>query len=171
MKNSKSKFLIRKNIILLTVLLLVLVLCTYTNIKFKNSDKAMILGEAQFVNNTLTDEEDYFTQTRMEIELARDTEISHLKSLLESENIDTATKDEARRRYFEITQSIEQEKICEGLIKNKINYDLMVNVNPPQVNVTIKAGSMNDLEIARIKEIIISQTNLTSESIKISLID
>lgn len=167
----KCKFVLRKNILLILLLLVVLILCTYTNIKFKEPNNALILGEAQFVSNVLDEKEDYFTQTRMEVELGRDQKITHLKSLLESDKIDQNTKDDAKEEFFNITQSMEMEKICEGLIKNKINYELMVIINYPQVNVTIKAHEISDLDIIKIKEIIISQTNITAESIKISLID
>ncbi|MBO5453770.1 MAG: SpoIIIAH-like family protein [Clostridia bacterium] len=166
---SKNSF--NKNVILLVFLLIVMVICGYMNIKHKNKDTTKILGEAEYVSNIIEYDKDIFYEDRMEIEKARDTELSYLKTLLESNTLDEESKNDVRNSYIELSKSIELEKICEKLIGNKINSDVMVIINPPQASVTIDAEVLNEIDLIRIKEVILSQTSLTPESVKISLID
>ena len=77
---SKNSF--NKNVILLVFLLIVMVICGYMNIKHKNKDTTKILGEAEYVSNIIEYDKDIFYEDRMEIEKARDTELSYLKTLL-----------------------------------------------------------------------------------------
>ena len=171
MEVGKLKFKINKNKILVITMIFMLLLCCWWNVWYKNNNNAKILGEAEFVTNEITVSEDFFTESRMEIERARDIEISHLKLLLEDENIDEQTRSSVSDAYLEIVKSIEQERICEQQIKNKIQYDVLVTVNPPQATVTVHALELLPEEVARIKEIVLTQTGLSSECIKISVTD
>lgn len=170
MNVKKKKFKISKNIILSVVLIFLFGVCWYINRVFVGEDVAKILGQAEYVNNEFFLEEDVFSESRMKVTEARHEKIAQLKEIIGDENSDEETKKLSREELMTVTKNIEDESICEEQIKLKLNLtDVFVNVNVDYATVNIKSGELTEMELAQIKEIIISKTGVDISAIKISL--
>ena len=156
-----------KNKIMTMVLIVLFVVCCVMNAKLVGTDKAKILGEAEYVNSSSTYEEDAFFENRIEIEKGRDSEISHLKSVIESDLADKDAKEEAQKAFLQLVSNIEKEKICQEQIKLKTKFDNLVILNNGQATVNVKTEKLLPVDAAKIQEIVISHTDIALNCIKI----
>ena len=163
------KFKISKNKIMTLVLIVLFVVCCVMNSKFVGTDNAKILGEAEYVNSSSNYEEDAFFENRLEIEKGRDSEISHLKSVMESDLADKEAKEEAKNVFLELVSNIEKEKICQEQIKLKIKFDNLVILNNGQATVNVKTENLLPVDVAKIQEIVHTHTGIALNCIKIQV--
>jgi len=107
---------------------------------------------------------------------ARDSAREKSREMLQEAINNPATPDDGKvaagNAINEIASSIEKEGICEGALIAKGMSDAVVFISDGKVSVSVK--SVNELtseEIVKIKDVIIGNTGITADNIKISSIE
>lgn len=174
---SKINFkLTKKGAIALSVLVILLAGAIYLNIMINRdaSNPTDALGSnaspedsaAPVAANVYSE---YFTAFRKERNSIREQEIEYLRAIISERNIDSETVETAQQRLMELVSNMEQEFAIESLIRSKGFLDVAVTFRSGNVNVIIDGESLSDEEVARIQDIVINETGLKAENIRISL--
>ena len=174
----------KRNLMILTVVLFVSA-AAYLNWNYSQSaaNVGKILGESALVSGTADGsslEEDasgedqeafgakknYFDTARLNRQESRDSALSLLK---EAEKADQAAIDEANREIQQIAQNTTTEATIENLVMAKGYSDCVAFVNKESVSVVI-AGTgegLQNSDIAKVTDIVMEETGLTADKIKI----
>ncbi len=107
---------------------------------------------------------------------ARDTAREKSREMLQEAINNPATPDDGKvaagNAINEIASAIEKEGICEGALIAKGMSDAVVFISDGKVSVSVKsAGELTNEEIAKIKDVIIGNTGITADNIKISSLE
>ena len=184
---------LNKKHIILAALVLALGVAVYLNFVFADKNKLVEqgglpadknYGDAELVNDKdgenggETGEEgqtvsasSYFEEARLSRTRARDEAIATLQQIFT--DIDAGTEEgeeqaaEATMKALGIAQSIESESKIENLILAKGYDDCLVYITDTSADVVVKTDGLLANEVAVIKDIILSETNLAAENIKI----
>ena len=184
---------LNKKHIILAALVLALGVAVYLNFVFADKDKLIDTdglqtdknyGDAELVEKNEGEDggvidsegqavsaESYFEEARLSRTRARDEAIEALQQIFT--DIDTDIEEggeqaaEATMKALGIAQSIESESKIENLILAKGYEECLVYITDTSADVVIKSDGLLANEVAVIKDIIISETNLTAENIKI----
>ena len=122
------------------------------------------LGEAQLVSAPV---QEYFSQARVSRESARSTTLSRLNAILENENVDMETKQQAQKDLLAIASVSDKEAAAENMIKAKGFADAVVYVAGDTASVTVKATALTQADVAKIQDIVAGQTAVSIKNIKI----
>lgn len=130
------------------------------------SDNSYI-GEAEFVNSK--SEEDYFSKTRASRETERKKSLEDLKEILNSVKSTDEAKTVASEKIAYITTLSEKENAIESLVKAKGFSDCVAVLSDKSVSCVVKTGETGLAvnQTAQIKDIILSNCEISSENIKI----
>lgn len=118
---------------------------------------------------TVTSGSDYFAQSRLAREQARDEAISILQTSLQDEKADEKTKKDAAGQISQLADDSVTEARVESLIKAKGYADAVVFVSAEAVNVIIQppeAGFQAE-DAAVVRDIVMSETGASADQIKI----
>ena len=107
---------------------------------------------------------------------ARDTAREKSREMLQEAINNPATPDDGKvaagNAINEMASAIEKEGICEGALLAKGMSDAVVFISDGKVSVSVKsAGELTSEEIVKIKDVIIGNTGITADNIKISSIE
>ena len=146
------------------------------------------LGQAQYVNTLPSDSSatssststsgetatsqsetssEYFAQTRISRQKSRDEATELLKDVLESADKDDAAKKEAVEKAAEIAQNIEQETNIENLVKAKGFKDCVAFIQNGECSIVVLTDGLLDSEAITIKDIVLGQSGIGYDKIKI----
>lgn len=117
----------------------------------------------------VTSGSDYFAQSRLAREQARDQAISILKTSLQDEKADEKTREDAASQISQLADDSVTEARVESLIKAKGYADAVVFVSEDAVNVIIQppeAGFAAE-DAAVVRDIVMSETGADASQIKI----
>ncbi len=116
-----------------------------------------------------TESSDYFTDSRLSRQKARDEAISILKETTENSNASESDKQEANKQISALADNTVKEARIESLVKAKGYADCVVFINDSDVNVIVSKtdGKLEAADVSKIKDIILQETSVTAESIKI----
>ncbi len=137
----------------------------------KNLGEALLVDNNSVVSQTeeevdATDEE--FTQMRLERQQSRDESISVLKSVTESEDLSNEEKKSAADTLAQVAKAIESETTIENLVKAKGFNECMTYIGEESVTVTVRTESeLTQAEAGQIRDIVVGETGLSSDKIKI----
>ena len=174
--------IIGKKQIILASLVVGLGLAVYVNYQFAQSDGALTAtsaleseknyGDAQLVdaNDPTVDDIDgeaYFAEAKVTRQRSRDESVETLKNMMADAEVDADIKAEMALKAAEIAESIETEGKIENLIKAKGFEDCMVYYDTEKVDVVVKTDGLEADEVAQMKDIIITETNIPVENISI----
>ncbi len=173
----KSKIIGKKQLLTLSLIcalgLAVFVNWYYTN-QFDNSNEPDVtekhnLGEAQLVNSNSVSQSDkeYYTQAKLNRTKAHDDAINHLESIISDSNSDKDTKELARNQLVKISEQIKIETDIENLINAQIKCECIVTYNIENIEVILPKTSIDDKSIMKVKDIVLSKTDLSSDQIVI----
>lgn len=154
-----------------------------------NTDDSKILGQAQLVDGvTQTDDQSqtadaqessgfndgssddsYFAEARLSRQKARDEAVSILNVTVENESADADAKAAATESIQVMAQSAMKESRIENLVIAKGYEECVVFINDNDVNVIVQKpeNGLQEDDIARIRDIVISETGVKAEQIKI----
>lgn len=136
-----------------------------------NTESAVNLGDAQFVNGTAVSEsksnKDYFASTKTRRKKARDEAFEMQKKIIEDKNADEKAKKQASDTLSLLSNEVKAEGDTEALIKAKIKSDCAVLINNAKVQVVVSDGILNDNTILKIQEIVTNQTGISPKNITI----
>lgn len=168
MKNKKNNInLFKKKKFMLVVMALLLCVSGYANYTRKN-ETAKVLGQAEYVSTTTPVETNKTETVRLSREEARDKAKSVLEEIIKGEETSNEAKTEAEKKLTAIADYIRIESDIEAMIKNKGFEDVVVTYNENGVVVDVFKDELLNTEIAKITEIVVSQTHLESDKIKIT---
>ncbi len=154
-----------------------------------NAGENKILGQAQLIDGVTQPDEDgsdndaqetsgqtinggggdYFSQARLSRQKARDEAVSILNVTVENESADDDAKAAATDSIQVMAQSAMKESRIENLVIAKGYEECVVFINDNGVNVIVQkpTDGLKEEDIARIKDIVISETGVKAEQIKI----
>lgn len=170
MKSKKNEFaLLKKKKFMMFVMVLLIGVTGYINYSHNKQEKTgKILGEAQYVS-TNTPVEVSKTQTlKMEREEVRDKAKSELEEIIKGEGFSQEVKAEAEKKLISMADYIRIEGDIEVMLKDKGFDEVVVTYNENGVVADIFKDELLNTEIAKITEIIVSQTSLSADKIKIT---
>lgn len=134
------------------------------------------LGDSQFVNaptgtkettSTTAAGSAYFAQARANRESAREEALEILKELLGDVKATDAMKQEAAEKTAAVAKAVEQESKIEDLVRAKGFADCVVYIEEKNCNVVVQAEALTPQETLQITEIVLAQSNIAAENIKI----
>lgn len=154
-----------------------------------NTDDSKILGQAQLVDgvaqtddqsqtadaqessgfNDGSSDDSYFAEARLSRQKARDEAVSILNVTVENESADADAKAAATESIQVMAQSAMKESRIENLVIAKGYEECVVFINDNDVNVIVQKpeNGLQEDDIARIRDIVISETGVKAEQIKI----
>ncbi len=112
---------------------------------------------------------DYFTQSRLSREQARDEAISILKETLQDEQSDEKSKELAETQISQMAEDSVTEARIESLIKAKGYTDAVVFLGSDSVNVIVSPpeAGFTETDASKIRDIVVAETALRADQIKI----
>ena len=139
-------------------------------------DSLLVAGTAENVEST-TGEEDaeaafgkakqYFADAKLKKTECHDEIEDEIEYILESGELDQASKDKINSILSKYSDVIKSETDCENLIKAKTGGECIVIINGDSVEVIIENGKMNENASMQIAEIIENNTNISAENLTI----
>ncbi len=116
----------------------------------------------------LTDDaEKYFAQARIDRQKAQDEITELAKEVLELSTSNEAAKTEAVANAAKIANIIEQQTNIESLIKAKGFTECMAFIQNGECSIIINKGTLNEISAIAIKDIVLGQSGITFDKIKI----
>lgn len=174
----------RKQLVLAS-LVLALGAAVYLNWQFAGTNRLPIgdeenttsqLGAAQLVNNayveTVSDDlqtkasPDMFAEARLNRQNSRDEALELLDGVLEDVDADSDAKKAAVEEASAMAQNILKETNVENLLKAKGYEESVAYITSEECSVVV-AGDLQDSDMLIVQEIVMEQTGLTAERIKI----
>ena len=179
--------------LVLAVLVVALGAAVYLNWSFSNTDDALgatgaldadkTLGEAYLVgnNNTTTDmttgaakdaeaaytDSEYFAAARQDREKARKGAIEVLDEVIGDPKASAAEKEKAITSKTDIANNMQEEANVESLIKAKGFKECLAVISEKGINIIVKTDKLLPSESLQIKDIVMDQTKVEPENIKI----
>ena len=114
-------------------------------------------------------EDDYFATARLSRKQARDNAIHMLQEAENDENAEESVLNEASRTLQVLASYTVAESQIESLVTAKGYADCVVFMGEDSVSVVVAAPEtgLNTADVARIKDIVVNETDYTPEQIKI----
>lgn len=180
----KPTLIIRKKHIIMSCLTLMLAIAVYINyatapavsndIESVDSGKTESIkyGESEFVNSNISDKEvntsaDYFAQARLDKMNNRDEAVQTLQTIIGGGDI---TDDEMVTKAIdavEVSKLIESEGTIESLVKAQGFADCVAYLDGETAKVVVKTEGLDKAQAASIKEIILGESEVSAENIRI----
>lgn len=124
------------------------------------------LGDAQLVNsNSVTNISDYFTQAKINREKSHDEAIDNLEDIISNNENDKETVTLAKNELMKISEMIKLEVDIENIIKAQLSEECLVTYNDNSIEVIMPKGTVNESNIVKIKDIVLSKSDVSAEKI------
>ena len=168
----------KRSIIAAAVLLLVGA-AVYLNWRYADNvaESSKILGQSTLVSSQEEgtreeppeeDEDDYFAAARLSRKQARDNAISMLQEAEADENAEQSVLNEASQTLQVLAAYTVAESQIESLVTAKGYRDCVAFMGDDSVSVVVSdADGLDSTDVARIKDIVINETDYTAGQIKI----
>ena len=181
-KNEKNKmFIVRKRQIAAIALIMLIGVAGYLNLSIQSGEEdpnisvmfnsaSKKMGEAKMVNSDTSDEvktSDYFTNAKMDREKKRDESIEMLTEILNSDNSDAESKENAEAQIELLAKFTECEVAAENLIKAKGYKDCIVFMGENVTSIAVMTEGLNEIDAATIAQIAADTGGCTAEEVKI----
>ena len=124
------------------------------------------LGDAVYVNSTDTADE-YFAGAKLSRDESYDEAVATLKKMIESSEIDEQSVMTAAEAINKMTEQRVAQVNIENLVKAKTGSDCVTVISEDSVEVIVKESVINSETILQIKEIVMENTEFSSEKISI----
>lgn len=174
-------FVIRKKQIILATLIVSLGVAVYLNWQyvqtggdFALSDDAASQTEKNYGDAALVgagvskaSENSFFTQARLEKRQARDESLEVIANTIKDSTVAAALKDEAARKAVETAAIVEAESKIEGLIKSKGFADCIAYITDEGADITVQSEGLLKEQVAQIRDIVLKNTKIEAENIRI----
>lgn len=180
----KPTLIIRKKHIIMTCLTLMLAVAVYINyatapsvkdgVKDVNSANSENInyGETEFVNSNSAETDanaavDYFAQARLDKMNNRDEAVQTLQTIIGGGDL---TEDEMVTKALdavEVSKLIESEGTIESLVKAQGFEDCVAYLDGETAKVVVKTEGLDKAQAASIKEIILGESEVSAENIRI----
>ena len=112
----------------------------------------------------------YFAETRQRKDIARSEAIELLNGLINNTSTTPEARTNAQDQVAAIARNIEREAIIESLIRARGIEEAVVFIDDNNVSVVVKEDDLTAAQVAQIQDIVIGQTGIRSDRIRISSI-
>ena len=146
-------------IFVLVGMLALLVVTGYLNVYLNN--------KAQVSTSAGAESSDFFVTYRTDRTATRNQTILYLDSIIESELSSSEAVTEAEKSKLALTSAMETEFSLEGAIKALGFEDVVVSASSDYYNVMIKAGELKSDEVAKVLEVVTTQTGTSANYVRI----
>lgn len=173
----KSRIIGKKQILAFTLLgaltLSVFVNWYYTNPKDDVTTPEVTekhnLGEAQYVNSGAVtyNTQEYFNMAMLNRTKSHDLARDNLNSIINDSNSSDETVAIAREKLLKLSDLIKLEVDIENIIKSQIKTECLVTLNDENIEIIIPKNAVNEDSVIKIKNIVLSKTDLKPEQILI----
>lgn len=180
----KPSLIIGKKQIIMTCLTLMLAIAVYINyasapkITDESDTKTVTAendtvsyGETEFVNaetdSVNASGSDYFAQARLDKMNNRDTAVQTLQSIIGGGDITEEEMVMNALDAVEVSKLIESEGTIESLVKAQGFDDCVAYLDGETAKVVIKTEGLDKAQVASVKEIILDETDVPAENIRI----
>lgn len=109
----------------------------------------------------------FFSDYRVERNSVRAQEVAYLDSIIQNQATEQEVLSEAQTRKIELTEWMEQEVTVEGLLRAKGFSDAIVTLSDSTVNVVVSDAVLTEQQAAQILQIVMDETNVTAQNVKI----
>ena len=123
--------------------------------------------ETENVAAISTKSNEYFAQARLNRQKSRDESIEALKKMLDESGSDKQSRDKLIEEASALSKTIESEGKIENIIKAKGFSEVMVYLQGEKVTVIIKTKGLKNSQVAQIKDVVITETDIDPEKISI----
>ncbi len=132
-------------------------------------DAALVGGEIVDMTQTPVTVSSYFDTARLSRQQSRDNALSLLREASEQENVDQATLDEANRAIQTLAGYTMLETQIENLVIAKGYADCVVFMSENSISVVVSAAEdgLQTEDVAKITDIVLSETTYAADQIKI----
>ncbi len=173
----KSNLMIGKKQIILACLTLILGIAIYVNYLLSPTakdlkatdvikDTGFSYDNVAFVNAESAGN-DYFAQCRIDRMTARDVSVATLQSIIGGGDITESEKAVLTEKAVNLSKLVESEKTVENLIKAAGFEDCVVYLDGTNANIVVKSQELLPSQASQIFEILLSQSQVERENIKI----
>ncbi|MGN0632672.1 MAG: SpoIIIAH-like family protein [Oscillospiraceae bacterium] len=174
---SKFSFIIGKKQIMLAGMTLVLGTAIYVNYAMSSADsikstkkvesKSIHYGDTQLVSAE-EDSDSYFAQARIDRSASRDEAVATLQTIMSGGDSTPEEQEAAAEEAAAMTGLIEKESKVENLIKAAGFKDCVVYLDGENANIVVQTkDGLIQTEAAQIKDILLSEVNVSAENIRI----
>lgn len=125
-----------------------------------DGSKATTSGDTSETGETFAKAKLSKTQSHDEIK-------SQIEKLMNSDNLDTESKNQLTKLMTDFTDSVKKENDCESLISAKTASDCIVIINGETAQVIMQKNSLDEASILQITEIIEKNANISAENLTI----
>lgn len=132
-----------------------------------SNDAPEYLGEAEMVNaDAGKSKSQQATQAKT---TARNKAMELLNDIVNNPSVDEASKTSALSQLAQMADNMEKEGICEGILNSKGMGEMVVYIADGVATVTVDTDAeLTSEQVAKISDVILANTKVTTENIKIS---
>lgn len=152
-------------------------LATQTNAQVDETDMLLTqedyetknYGDAQLVSTANSDSEKYFEQARLSRQKTRDEALDTLQKTLKNSKLTDAEKKDATAQISQIIQDMTSETDIENMVKAKGFSDCVATIGEGKISLAVQgsSGELTKQDVAKIRDIVLSKTTITSQNIVI----
>lgn len=168
----------KKSQVALAVMVVALAAAVWLNMKYsgviENTDtnsSSKYLGQAEYVNAEVSEEkkteDDYFKNVKKSRETARKEALDILDETLDREDLSEEDKAAALAKSNALAAAAVNESGIETVLKAKGFSDAVVVIGESEVNVVVRAESLDTAQTAQIQDAVTAQTGFSATNIKI----
>ncbi len=124
-------------------------------------------GDAQLVATTQTDTDKYFEQARLSRQKTRDEALDTLQKTLKNAKLTDQEKKEATTKLSDIIQAMTNETDIENMVKAKGFSDCVASISDGKISVAVRpvSGELTKSDVAKIRDVVLSKTTISSQNI------
>ena len=124
-------------------------------------------GDAQLVATTQTDTDKYFEQARLSRQKTRDEALDTLQKTLKNAKLTDREKKEATTKLSDIIQNMTSETDIENMVKAKGFSDCVASIADGKISVAVRpvSGELTKSDVAKIRDVVLSKTTISSQNI------
>lgn len=124
-------------------------------------------GDAQLVATSKTDSDKYFEQARLSRQKTRDEALDILQKTLKNSKLSDSDKKDATEKLSQIIQDMTTETDIENMIKAKGFEDCVASIFDGKITVAVKPsnGQLAKEDTAKIRDVVVSKSDITSQNI------
>lgn len=126
-------------------------------------------GEAEFVNSSdVGNSSDYFASVRLQRDTARDAALNNIKSVMANISAqDSESVQQANAGLGELSENIKLESDIEALVSAKTGTECVAVINDDSIQIVVPKDIINETSVLQITEIVLDNTDIKSDNIKI----
>lgn len=123
--------------------------------------------ENAITNSTHIKRSNYFMEARLNMDMEREKMVALLNEIISNERTDESNRKAANDEKMKLIEVMNKEKIIENLIKAKGFEEALVFITDHSVNVIVDAEVLTDSDMAKILDIVMRETKVPYDNIKI----